>query len=453
MRAIGYFRVRDNSSTLDELGERFVEYCDRYLNQPIITFGDDLSGEPAVQQQISEDSPQLPEYSKLLDYLRESESNFLIVVPDASHLGDDLEAVARTMVELEATGSQVKCDNDDMPDPFQNALDTLGVRGVSRTRSERIKGSMLERAMLGKGLGKPPFGYRNGSDGSMEIVSEEKPVVELIYRLYTKDGMGLRLIAQHMNERSIKTRRGGNWNMVTIRDILKNSTYMGTYTRFGLRLPKSHEAIISPHLFRSAQDETRSRRPAGRVINAEPFLLSGMVYCGYCENKMMGVTRRQSWKRKDGRRSNGVYRYYQCQSRNNMSVCKYHTWRASLLEGTVMSQLKYALKAAGTNGSGGPTVRAREIQAVWDSRIKNGERRFLQAIKRTAKGEMDLEVLGEYLKELDKIRSGAEKAKNPKDVEASFSQWDTMEFGEQQGFLLEHVAKVIVQDDYVDVLV
>lgn len=452
MRAIGYFRVKNNSPTLDQMGELFAVYCDRYLHQPITTFGDDVSG-----KEVSDGLPDLPAYQQLLDYLRESGSNFLIVIPRAGDLGEDLEAVARSLVQLEATGSKVTCDSDDMPDPVQNALDTLGVKGVSRTRSERIKESMRERALMGKGLGKPPFGYRNSPDGSMEIVSEERPVVELIYRLYTKDGIGLRLIAQHLNERGIKTRRGGYWNMVTIRDILKNSTYMGTYTRFGLRLPKSHEAIISPQIFRAAQDETRARKPAGRVINAEPFLLSGMVFCGYCENKMMGVTRRQSWKRKDGRRSKGVYRYYQCQSRNNMSLCKYHTWRAPLLESTVMSHLKYALKAKAANSDVADPDRAadriKEIQAVWESRTKNAERRFLQAMKRTAKGDMEMAVLGEYLTELDRVRRGAENAGNPKDVDSSLSQWDSMEFGEQQGFLLEHLAKVVVQDDSIDVLV
>ena len=55
--------------------------------------------------------------------------------------------------------------------------------------------------MMGRGLGKPPFGYHNGADGLLEIVKDEASIVELIYRLYTKDGLGLRLIAQHLNER------------------------------------------------------------------------------------------------------------------------------------------------------------------------------------------------------------------------------------------------------------
>ena len=444
MRALGYYRSKNGPESLSELKDEFEDYCDRYVHQGMATFGDVSNGVPAEK----------PEYDRMLSYIKETESNYLIVVPDAGHLGSDLEAVARRLVELEATGSKVTCADDDMPDPLQNALSTLGMKGVSKTRSERIKESMRERALQGKGLGKPPYGYKNGVDGTLEIVPEEGSVVELIYRLYTGEALGLRLIAQHLNERDILTRRGGRWNMVTIRDILRNSTYMGTYTRFGLRLPKSHEAIIPPKTYRAAQDETRARRPVGRVINSEPFLLSGMAYCSYCSNKMMGVTRRQSWRRKDGRRANGVYRYYQCQSRNNQSLCAYHTWRSGQLEGTVLAQLRYALQARrSSNGNGLSSDRKEEVKGVWEARVKNAERRFLQAMKRTAQGEFDLEVLSEYLDNLDKVRVAAVNADGPVDVEATINRWEALNFDEQQGFLLQHVAKIVVSDDSVEVLV
>ncbi len=444
MRALGYYRSNNGPESLVEHKEEFEDYCDRYVHQGMATFGDVINGKPAEK----------PEYDRMLNYIREAKSNYLIVVPDARHLGTDLEAVARRLVELEATGSKVTCTDDDMPDPLQNALNILGMKGVSKTRSERIKDSMRERALQGKGLGKPPYGYRNGVDGTLEIVLEEASVVELIYRLYTGEALGLRLIAQHLNERDILTRRGGRWNMVTIRDILRNSTYMGTYTRFGLRLPKSHEAIIPPKTYRAAQDETRARRPVGRVINAEPFLLSGMAYCSYCSNKMMGVTRRQSWRRKDGRRASGVYRYYQCQSRNNQSLCSYHTWRSGQLEGTVVAQLRYALRARrSSDGDGLSTERKEEVKEIWEARVKNAERRFFQAMKRTAQGEFDLGVLSEYLDNLDKVRADAASSDGPVDVEATINRWDALNFDEQQGFLLQHIAKIVVSDDSVEVLV
>ena len=304
------------------------------MHQPVELFGD-LEA-PDDREQSA--------YERLLGYIRDSEMEFLVTVPDASHLGNDLEAVARAFLALENMGCKVACQDDDLPDPLQNALIALGPAGASRTRSEKIRMSMQNRALRGKGMGRPPFGYRNGEDGTLEIVKGEAPVVELIFRLYTRDRMGMRLIVQHLNERGITTRRGGNWNVVSIRDILKNTVYIGTYTRFGLRLPGSHEAIIPREIFREAQDIVRERRPIGRVSQSEPYLLSGIAFCESCGNKMMGVTRRQLWRNKDGNRSRATYRYYQCQSRNNQSVCGYHTWREADLEGAVLAQIPLAIE-------------------------------------------------------------------------------------------------------------
>ena len=418
-----------------------MDYCDRKMHQPIQTFGDMDSAEGG----------DYTHYQRMLQYMRDSESNFLIVVPDATHLGGELEMVARAVVELEGVGAKVTCAHEESPDPLQNAFQVLGVKGVSRTRSDHIKESMRDRALKGQGLGKLPFGYRNGSDGRPQVVQEEATVVQLIYRLYTADGLGLRLIAQHLNQRSIPTRRGGKWNMVTIRDILRNPTYTGTYTRFGLRLPKSHEAIIQPEAFRAAHDTTSARRPSARIGNTEPFLLSGLAYCGYCDNKMMGVTRRQTWKRKDGHRARGVYRYYQCQSRNNQSVCGYHTWRAPVLEAAALDQLKSALKArprAQDTSTAAPPLN----KDFWDARVRNAERRFLQAMRRASRGVLSIQNLGAYLHEQDNVRLEAKSAGQPADASTTLANWDSLPISQRQSFLAQQVARVVVRDDAVEVI-
>jgi ribosomal protein L34E len=240
--------------------------------------------------------------------------------------------------------------------------------------------------------------------------------------------------------------------VVSIRDILKNPAYTGTYSRYGMQRANVHEAIIPADVFRAAQDVMRSRRPSGRVVMSEPFLLSGRAYCAYCGNKMMGVTRRQSWKRKDGRRARGVYRYYQCQSRNNLSLCGYHTWRAPLLESTVMGQLKYALAANAPRTSGGgngaPGERA---GAMREERARNAERRFLGAMKRYAAGSLEVAGLGGYLSDLDSARRSAASVERPADVEATLAGWESIDFETRRAFLAEHVARIVVEDDSVRV--
>ena len=54
----------------------------------------------------------------------------------------------------------------------------------------------------------------------------------------------------------------------------------------------------------------------------------------------MGVSRKQSWKRDDGTRMKGDYRYYQCQSKGNKGTCSYHTWRTSKLEDRVLELVR-----------------------------------------------------------------------------------------------------------------
>lgn len=459
MRAIGYYRLNDNrpNDPTEDLQERFTEYCQRYLHQPIALFRDRAGETDHADGNGNGNGSyanRFPEYGRMLQHIVASESNYLVVVPNSTHLGENLEEAVRTIIEIESTGCKVICEDDNLPDPLQNALDSLGPNGVSKDRSERIKDSMRKRAMLGKGLGKPPFGYRNGSDGILEVVEHEANTVKLIYDKYIHEGLGLRLIAQYLNERDIVTRRGGRWNMVTIRDILKNPTYTGTYYRFGLRLPKVHEAIISPQMFRQAQDQTKARRPSSRSVNTEPFLLSGLAVCAYCENKMMGVTRRQSWRRKDGNSVQGVYRYYQCQSRNNQSLCGYHTWRANVLESTVLSQLEKLLGSDTTVTVQSDVAlkrRSREVQIMWDKRIKNAERRFLLNLKRAARGEFGLGAVHDYLKQLDKARTRATATDNIGDAGATISRWDNLPFDEQQAFLLTHVSRIVVRDDSVEV--
>ena len=236
MRAIGYYRFRDEDEdeATEEHHERFEQYCQRYLHQPVAIFGDALpsgngpfaNGNGNGRESVGHKG-RLPQYGRMLEHIVSSRSNYLVVVPDTTHLGDDLEEVVRTIIEIEATGCKVICEDDEIPDPLQNALDSLGPAGVSKERSERIKDSMRRRAMLGKGLGKPPFGYRNSADGTLEVVEHEASTVRLIYEKYIDEGLGLRLIAQYLNERDIKTRRGGRWNMVTIRDILRNPNLYG----------------------------------------------------------------------------------------------------------------------------------------------------------------------------------------------------------------------------------
>ena len=311
-------------------------------------------------------------------------------------LADEPDTLALYLLELESLGAKAYLFSGQTidatsvlsgtwPQPAKTPVD-MGIR---------IKDAMRNRAIRGEGLGKPPYGYKIGPRKKLEVVPDEAGVVRLIYSLYTQQNQGIRLIVRHLNEHNIVTRKGRNWSMVTIRDILRNRAYLGTYTRFGMRVPGSHPAIITPDQFRWTQERLEQRTPSRKAVQAHPFLLSGLIYCDACGNRMMGVTRRQSWTRqKDGSRAEKEYRYYQCQSRTNQGVCSYQTQNAQALEARVLERLvdeRARLASVRTRRPGASSLAAvfRERKRL-QTALATLQTRLRRSIKQVQAGKLSL---------------------------------------------------------------
>ena len=331
----------------------------------------------------SEDNAQ--GYTNLLNYLQRQSEEFLVLINDPSQLSTTLEGAVDAVLSVNSLGSNVVCTMDGLPDPIQALYRAMTSEGQNAAKRQQIIQAMQDKALRGEGLGKPPYGYSLGDQGKFEVVPHEAEVVRLIFKLYL-EGSGLRTITRRLNENGYRTRRGRNWNMVTLRDMLRNRAYMGTYQRFGLRLPNNHPAIVSSEDSRRVQDLMASRKPLRRSGESEPFLLSGMVYCASCGNRMIGVTRRQMWRTKDGERKQGSYRYYQCQTRANQSQCQYQTKRAGELEASVKQYL------ADVKGAG---LKQPEPETTGEVASENGvsQRLYLKYLKQAADGSISLQRL------------------------------------------------------------
>ena len=432
MRAIGYFRLGEHGDqSSDSLKARFEEFCHVNLHQPITT----LEVEP-------QDDGQRP-LQPLVDHLDRAGTDFLVVVSSAADLGNGLEEVARSLAALDRLGVQAACMDDEYPNLLQNAIRLFGFEGLSADRSSRVRESMSIRALEGRALGRPPYGYRIGPSGRLEVYPSEAQIVRMIFRMYTRYGLGLRQVVRDLNQRGLKTRSGGSWSVASVRGLLRNPAYIGTYTRLGMRRPNAHQPIVSPEDFRAAQETSRSRRPFGRVNNSTPFLMSGLARCAYCGNGMMGVTRRRSWRRKDGTAASGTYRYYQCQSRNNQSRCGYHTWREADLDEAVLSEMR----SAASRDS--PGVDAEKLDRARASGVANAERRMNDAVRRAARGDITPRMLGEYLVELDAARQAASSAQV--DAGEALARWADLDFAERRALVEQQVSRVVVEDDSVEV--
>ena len=441
MRAISYFSLYNDNHSFDDLKEQFEIYCENNLHQVIKIFCDESAN--------SFDSD--TSYIELIKYIQNPKSSYLVVIPSIYHFGSDLESVIRKVCDIELLGAKVICASDDFPDPIQNSLNGLDFGKISKSKSENIKSGMISKALQGKVLGRPPYGYQQGVSGDLEIVENESYLVKLLFQKYVNENIGLRKLAAFLNKEKYQTRRGKEWNVLAVRHILKNPVYTGTYIRYGFRLPKSHSPIIEASLYRQAQDLMRKKYVARNANNSSPFLLSGLINCYKCGEKMMGVTRRQRWKKNDGQINRNIYRYYQCQSKNNQGTCNYVTWKEDKLENLVMSKVNELVSK--TSDASFDDYLKRNIK-IENLEVINAERNFYKAVNKVARGEMNLIELNKYIIKLDSSRGSVFTDKLKSDFSNSnFHQiWPNYDLVLKRNFLLNIITKILVKKNSIEIL-
>ncbi len=462
MRAAGYFRQPAAEKSGDALARQqraFLDYCEREGLEVAATFAEESRSEESTA------------FGQLIDFLRRPEKGFVaVVLREPGVLADDPNTAAARFLEIESLGGRVDFVEGAGRDSLGTLLDAWA-RGQEEALGSKVRAAMRRKAVKGEVLGRPPYGYKVGARNRLELVQEESLVVRYIFRLYLHEGLGIRLIARRLNEEGLRTRRNRPWSMVSIRDILRNRAYLGTYQRLGVRVPGTHPALVSPDDFRKVQERLSDRRTNYSPRTVQPFLLSGFLICSYCGNSMIGVSRRQSWRRRsDGEERAASYRYYQCESRTNQGMCSYHTHRADDLEEAVRRQIvdtdPKLMQAAGDDGA---------VLAEWQAQARRLRERLHQIDRRIGKS---LEALGAAKLSREKLRAqgmllAQERLKAEDDLRAAEHRsegyataserrkaraatltrlvvsWEVLLITERQELLREVVDRVVVSDDEV----
>jgi DNA invertase Pin-like site-specific DNA recombinase len=466
MKAIGFFRVPPSAQRGDSLAAQnrgFLEFCERQGYDIAVTFVEtaDTNGHRSG-------------FRQLVDYLRRPDQGFVVVVARTlDSMGADRSEAVRRYFQLQSLGAQVAFFGGPA-DPIAEVVRTWSGESEREKLGERVRAAMRRKAVRGEVLGRPPYGYRVGMRRRLELVPEEAVIARYIFRLYLQQGLGIRLIARRLNEEGFRTRRGGNWSMVSIRDILRNRVYLGTYSRFGVRVPGSHPALVTPDDFRAVQDRLNARRNNYSKRQPSPFLLAGLVQCGHCGHKMIGVSRRQSWRRRSGSEGRASYRYYQCESRTNQSMCDYHTQRADELEEQVRARLdsmdgEPLLAQAGDETQVMAEARARAERLRL--RVKSLDRRLDEQISAAAKGRISRdqlqklsmktaaqrlqleEELEEVERDIKEQADASERARGRrKALIALLDGWSSLALNDKQALLRDVLERVVVRDEGIQVL-
>lgn len=165
------------------------------------------------------------------------------------------------------------------------------------------------------------------------IDEESAPIVKKIFKKFD-NGESMIDIIQYLNKLGYKTSQNKEFNKNSIRRILENKKYIGTYSYDGIETPDIIPSIISKDLFERVQHKlTKYRCAPGRQKAKTNYLLTTKLFCGYCESMLIGSA---------GTSRNGIlHNYYICKNKKN--GCKKKSAKKNLIEDVVVDMAREVL--------------------------------------------------------------------------------------------------------------
>lgn len=164
--------------------------------------------------------------------------------------------------------------------------------------AERVKFGMEQSAKEGKWSGgHSPLGY-DYKEGEFRIVEGEAKIVREIFELIKSNG--LNRVADKLNERGYRTKKGARFTAFTVQYIMNNPIYMGKVRfnssahRFNDPMDKQtfYDSEIPPILsedeFMNAYNIMSKRRTKGTLVSYKDYIFSGVLRCYRCGGAMNG---------------------------------------------------------------------------------------------------------------------------------------------------------------------
>ena len=268
MNIAAYCRVstdkEDQLNSLETQKEFFLEYTQRTGDNLIKLYADEgISGTKIKNRK---------EFQRML---ADAEKGLfdMVVVKDISRFARNTVDLLQSVRKLKSLGIETQFLTANMTS-MGNSEFVLTIFGAlaqeeSANTSKRIKFGKKMNAEKGR-VPNIVYGYDKtiGDYFNLSINEEEAKVIRQMYKWYTEEGFGGAKIANMLNERGVKTKRGNNWSQNSVCRILTNEIYTG-------KIINGKEEVAD---FLSGQrkekDETEwlvTFRPELRIIDDEIF--------------------------------------------------------------------------------------------------------------------------------------------------------------------------------------
>ncbi|MBO8140227.1 MAG: recombinase family protein [Thermosipho sp. (in: Bacteria)] len=346
LKAAAYARYSSNnqSETSIEAQLQAIEEFARQNGYIII--------EKYIDRAKSAKSDERPEFQRMISDAKNKKFDAIIV-----HKLDRFSRRRRDAIIYSELLKQNNIKLVSVTEPFSDDPSGELLKGVIEVVNEwyinnlrhEIKTKTKIVAMKGYFLGGvPPLGYdleevkdEYGNTRKRYVINEEEAeIVREIFRLYS-EGFSFKKIANYLNNKGYKTKKGGHFKASSIAEILRNKKYGGIYvynqSKHGTRIRHPHDeiieieglipAIVSKELFELVRQKLNKN--SRTLTKKHNYLLLDIIYCGDCGSRMTG--------------SGGKKPKYVCQNWKNNKKGRYVGVGKQKVEQFVISYLKNVL--------------------------------------------------------------------------------------------------------------
>lgn len=304
MNIAAYCRVStdksDQLNSLETQKEFFLEYTKRTGDNLIKLYADEgISGTKIKNRK---------EFQRML---ADAEKGLfdMVVVKDISRFARNTVDLLQSVRRLKSLGIETQFLTANMTS-MGNSEFVLTIFGAlaqeeSANTSKRIKFGKKMNAEKGR-VPNIVFGYDKtiGDYFNLSINENEAKAIRQIFRWYTEEGYGGSKIANMLNERGIKTKRGNNWSQNSVCRILTNELYTGKIINgkeeiadflTGQRKEKDESEwlvtirpelrIVEDDVFDKAQDILKGRHDSFKITHerqSNKYLFSTLIKCKEC---------------------------------------------------------------------------------------------------------------------------------------------------------------------------
>ena len=335
--AICYYRFSShaqNEASIDQQREQAKFFAQTHDLKIIKEYSDEaISGttdnRPGFQQMLSEVAKLKPS---------------TLIVWKVDRLGRDRTNIAIAKDTLRRAGCRVKyvaetVANEDTPESqFTEAmLESMAEFYSAQLRVNVMRGMRYnaEHALYN---GHKTLGYAVDGEKHYVIDEETAPVVRRIFEQYAS-GVPMQQIMNELNDAGIKTTRGNEFTINSLRHILHNRAYIGEYHYNDIVIPDGMPSIIPCELFKTAQERFELNRrikchkssTMAKNVSESRFWLTGKLYCGKCGESMHGLS---------GTSKTGATHYYYACNNHRKHKCTLKNIPQHQMELNVISILK-----------------------------------------------------------------------------------------------------------------